>query len=168
MWYVIQVMSGEERRTMELCRALLDQTLYQDIFLPEMEVMKRYHGEWHKEKARMFPGYVFVVTERVEELFLAFKKVPKLTKILGTERVPVALSDKEVRLLEQVLDAEHVAEVSSGILVGDRLVIQSGPMMGLEGLVKRIDRHKRMAVLEVEMFGRRVEVRLGVEVVGKV
>lgn len=75
VWHVIQVMHEEERRTMELIKVLIDRLLIQDIFLPEMEVMKRYHGEWHKERALMFPGYIFIVTETIHELSLALGQV---------------------------------------------------------------------------------------------
>lgn len=167
MWYVIQVMSGAERKTMELSRALIDKSLFQKIFLPEIEVMKRYHGAWHKERQRIFPGYFFVVTEDVEALRLAFYKVPRLTKVLGIEWTPVALSEDEVRLMQHIMNSEYVVELSRGILVGDRLVIESGPMMGMEGMVKRIDRHKRTATLEMELFGRLVEATMGMEVVRK-
>ena len=39
--------------------------------------------------------------------------------------------------------------------------------MGLEGCIKKIDRHKRTAWLEIEMMGRIVETRVGLEVVEK-
>lgn len=165
MWYVIQVMHGEERRTIELVKALVDRTLFQDIFLPEMEVMKRYHGAWHKERTLMFPGYIFIVTEAIYELSLALGQVPKLTKVLGTDTMPVALEESEVLLLQKILNPGHVAEMSRGMLEGKRLIIKSGPMEGMEAMVKRIDRHKRMAVLEVELFGRLVELKMGVEIV---
>lgn len=165
MWYVIQVMHGEERRTIELVKALVDRTLFQDIFLPEMEVMKRYHGEWHKEHTLMFPGYIFMVTDVIDELSLALGQVPKLTKVLGTDAIPVALEEEEVLFLRKILNTRHVAEISQGMLVGKCLTIESGPMEGMEAMVKKIDRHKRMAVLEVEMFGRLVELKMGVEVV---
>lgn len=167
MWYVIQVTSGEERKTIEMMKALILPDLLSEVFLPEVQVMKRYKGRWHKERRVMFPSYVFVVTNQVEELFLACKTIPKLTKILGTGSVPVALEASEVKLLKGVLNQEHLVEISTGILVGTTLKIESGPMKGLEGLVKRIDRHKRIAVLDVEMFGRKVEMTMGVEVVEK-
>lgn len=165
MWYVIQVMHGEERRTMELIKALIDRPLIQDIFLPEMEVMKRYYGEWYKERALMFPGYIFIVTETIHRLSLALRQVPKLTKVLGTDAMPVALEESEVLLLQKILNPGHVAEISQGMLEGRCLIIKSGPMEGMETMVKRIDRHKRMAVMEVELFGRLVELKMGVEVV---
>ena len=38
----------------------------------------------------------------------------------------------------------------------DRVQIVSGPLTGMEGSIRRIDRHKRIAHLEIEMFGRTV------------
>lgn len=167
MWYVIQVMSGEERRTLELCKALIDQPSDCELFLPEIEAMKRYHGEWHKEKRIMFPGYLFVVTDYLEQLILTLNKIPKLTKVLGCERTPVPLKEEEIELLQRVMNHDHVVEVSEGFLEGDQLVVMAGPMKGMEGMVKRIDRHKRLAWFEVELFGRLVEAVMGIEVVGR-
>ena len=38
----------------------------------------------------------------------------------------------------------------------------------MEGLIRKIDRHKRMAYLEVEMFGRKIEMRAGLEIIEKI
>ena len=38
----------------------------------------------------------------------------------------------------------------------------------MEGLIRKIDRHKRMAYLKVEMFGRVVEMKVGVEIVERI
>lgn len=164
MWYAIQVMSGNERQTAAMCRTLVDDRTLSGVFSPEIEVMKKYEGAWHKERRLMFPGYLFVTTDQPEQLYLDFMHVPKLTKLLGTGKEPVALSEKEVSFLRRILNAEGVVEMSQGVLEGSRLVIQEGPLKGLEGLVKKIDRHKRKAVLEVEMFGRIVDVEMGVEI----
>lgn len=77
----------------------------------------------------------------------------------------VALEESEVLLLQKILNPGHVAEISQGMLEGKRLTIKSGSMEGMGAMIKRIDRHKRTAVLEVGMFGRLVELKMGVEVV---
>ena len=59
-------------------------------------------------------------------------------------------------------------EMSIGIIEGDRVHIFEGPLQGMEGLIRKIDRHKRMAYLEVEMFGRMVEMRVGLEIIEKI
>lgn len=168
MWYAIQIMTGDERQTAQLCRMLIDKEVLSEIFYPETETMKRYYGAWHKERKPLFPGYLFAVTDQPDELYLRFKQVPKLTKLLGTDRVPVELTAEEVVFLRRILNPEYVAEVSTGILEGDQLIISSGPLKGLEGMVKKIDRHKRSAIISTEMFGRKIEMTLGLEVLKKV
>ena len=39
--------------------------------------------------------------------------------------------------------------------------------MGKEGYIKKVDRHKRKARLELEMFGRMQEIVVGLEIVEK-
>lgn len=167
-WYAVQVRTGKEQDTADLCRKIVDDDILWEAFIPRYERMKRYQREWHKEQLPMFPGYIFLVTERVEELFYRLKKVPELTKILGDGREFIPIKDEEKALLQQMGNEEHVTEMSVGYIAGERVVILSGPMMGMEGKIKKIDRHKRMAVLEVGMFGRWVDVKVGVEIVEKV
>lgn len=37
-------------------------------------------------------------------------------------------------------------------------------MQGLEGMIRKIDHHKRIAIIEVELFMRKVEVTIGLEI----
>ncbi|MFR3950420.1 MAG: hypothetical protein ACLTZM_27535 [Ruminococcus sp.] len=45
--------------------------------------------------------------------------------------------------------------------------LSQGPLTGMEGSIRRIDRHKRIAHLEIEMFGRTVEMKVGLEIIEK-
>ena len=60
-----------------------------------------------------------------------------------------------------------LVEMSCGIIENDRVQIVSGPLTGMEGSIRRIDRHKRIAHLEIEMFGRTVEMKVGLEIIKK-
>ena len=66
-----------------------------------------------------------------------------------------------------IRDSKQLVEMSSGIIENDRVQILSGPLMGMEGNIRRIDRHKRIAYLEIEMFGRTVEMKVGLEIIRK-
>ena len=44
----------------------------------------------------------------------------------------------------------------------------SGPLQGKEGYIKKIDRHKRRAFLEMPMFGRVQKIQVGLEIVAKI
>ena len=63
---------------------------------------------------------------------------------------------------------EELVKMSQGMIIGDKVVILSGPLKGMESTIQRIDRHKRKAWLNLEMFGRQQLVEVGVEIVKKV
>ena len=73
-----------------------------DCFTPKYERMKRYHGQWHREERPMFPGYLFFITDRIDEIHYEQKRLPQLTKILGTGAEFIPLSEKEVEMLAKI------------------------------------------------------------------
>lgn len=74
---------------------------------------------------------------------------------------------EEIDLLMKIGTDKQLVEMSSGIIENDRVQILAGPLMGMEGNICRIDRHKRMAYMEIEMFGRTVEMKVGLEIIRK-
>ena len=108
--------------------------------------MKKYHGEWHKEKKVLFPGYVFLVSGDKDRLFLELKKVTGLTKLLGTGQEVVPLTLPEIEFLQRFGKEDQIVEMSRGIIENDKVIITSGPLKGNEALIKKIDRHKRRLI----------------------
>ena len=90
-----------------------------------------------------------------------------LTKLIGTGDEIVPLVQEEIDLLMKIGTDKQLVEMSSGIIENDRVQILAGPLMGMEGNIRRIDRHKRTAYLEIEMFGRTVEMKVGLEIIRK-
>ena len=90
-----------------------------------------------------------------------------MTKLIGIGDQIVPLVQEEVELLMRIGTDKQLVEMSSGIIENDRVRILSGPLMGMEGNIRRIDRHKRIAYLEIEMFGRTVEIKVGLEIIRK-
>lgn len=167
MWYVIQVRVGTEETIRLQCEKKIDKDILDSCFIPYYEARRKKVGIWKTEQKILFPGYVFVVTESVEQLYLELKKIEGLTKLLGTGEDVVPISCEEEGMLRKLSGEDHVMEMSEGIMEGSQVIIQSGPLMGQEGLIKRIDRHKRKAWLELPMFGRLQLVEVGLEITRK-
>lgn len=166
MWYVVQVMSGHEHKIAELCRTWL-LTEDEEVFVPMYERKKKIKGSWELKQAVLFPGYIFFCTDDIEAVFMQLKDVKELTKVLRTGEDFTPLHEAEVAFLRQFGREEHIVEMSVGYIEGDQVVITDGPMMNWDGKVKKIDRHKKLAVLELEFFGRNTEVTVGLEIVEK-
>lgn len=50
----------------------------------------------------LFPGYVFMVSGRLDDLYQELRKVIGLTKLLGTGKEIVPLSEEETALLKRI------------------------------------------------------------------
>ena len=153
--YAIQVASGQEAKVEELIRRFVDEALVGEIFVPRFESMRRWKGEWHKRTERLTPGYLYVETSDAEKLALQLRRVPTFTKVLGNNEVFIPLNDEEVAWLNAFTGGDRrVIEMSEGIVEGNKVIVLRGPLRGHEAEIKRIDRHRRMAELEVSMLGR--------------
>lgn len=97
-----------------------------------------------------------------------FMRVPVSIRILGNgENVFSPLTDKERDWFLSFLDDEHVVRMSEGVIEGDKVTVTRGPLMGFEGDICKIDRHKRRACIKVSLFGRTVPASVGLEIVRK-
>lgn len=167
MWYVVQVHTGTEEKIVEQCLRFFDREILKRCFVPYYEEKKKYQGTWHTEKHILFPGYVFMVSGRLTDLRKNLYKIIGMTKLLGTGEEVVPLTKEEVDLLEKMGATEKPVELSTGIIENGAVMIIDGPLSGMEGCIRRIDRHKRKAWLEIDMFGRTVAMEAGLEIIRK-
>ncbi len=142
-------------------------TLLYSILSTEEKISRRmaYPGK------NPLPGYVFLITQNLEKLVESLKKVIGMTKLIGTGDEIVPLSEAEISLITKLggksSSSESIVKISQGIIEGDQVHILSGPLKGLEGAIRKIDRHKRIAYLSVDMFNRTVDMKVGLEIVAK-
>lgn len=160
MWYVIQTVTGREEELIIFIRIILKKELYTECFVIKAEWMKRLGGEWQIQVRPLFPGYVFIETERPDEVFLELKNVPRFSRILGSERnIFVPVKKEEEQFLKRIID-------DSGKL--DQAVVrltaietgENGEIISMEGALScfekgriKVNRHKRYAVVKTRMLG---------------
>lgn len=167
-WYAVQVRAGREEEIIEKCAILLNQDALIECFVPKTKKMKKYGGKWHEVPEILFKGYVFMISDHVEQLFNELKKIPDLTKILGNDGTEIySLRKEEVLFLMRFGGEQHIVEMSSGFIEGDQIRITYGPLQGQEGNIVKIDRHKRTAYIDVSIFGQVIRVQVGLEIVSK-
>lgn len=172
MWYVIQVAEGREASTVQRIKRRVNPQAYSRVFCLQRMRRRKRDGAWVDEAEVLFPGYIFVDTKTPEAFYAELAKVPALAKLLGENKgsgrgfTPV--SDADMTLLAVLVgDDGQTMTVSEGVIEGGKLIVTSGPLKGLEPLVKKIDRHKRLAWIEAELFGEVLTFKVGLEVTAK-
>ena len=174
MWYVMQVVSGQENRTVILVESMVSEGILESCFIPTRRLRKKFQGAWHEATEKLFPGYVFLITEQPLLLYKELKRIPRLTRMLGqSEEYFVPLPEADVRMMEKLQDGtgknnELEAEISKvAVEEGKQIKILSGPLKNLEGQIKKVNLHKRTAAVEVEFMGSKTVIYLGIEMVGE-
>jgi transcriptional antiterminator NusG len=175
VYYVIQVTPGKETETEKYIMERVSKELYTSCFHPMRHVRKKFHGEWRDRHEKLLPGYVFISSENVEELYLDLKRIPVMTKLLGWEKEFIAaLTDQETMWLEKIVSADRAGKMSGDVPLSrievkenEEVKILSGPLKDMDGMIKRINLHKRKAEVEVEFLGRKTILHLGIEMIRK-
>lgn len=163
-WYAIQTRAGKEEHITLACKERVRKDS-EEVFIMKKEMVKKIRGEWIKGIYPLFPGYVLFETDDIENLFYRLKKVPALTKIVRTGDEFTPLSSEEESMLRRLGGEKHILKASLGFVEGDGVRVFEGPMKGLEGSICKINRHKSMAVLEIQFLGEKRRIPLALELV---
>ena len=83
MWYVLQTMTGREEELVHYIEEIVPKELYTDCFVAYYERVWRKQQESVVHVERLFPGYVFIVSDTPKELYLCLKKVPAMSKMIA-------------------------------------------------------------------------------------
>ena len=167
MWCVIQVFTGQEEKMRSACIKYIDSDVLEETFIPKRIRRRKYLGTWRDEECALFPGYVFLVTEKPDELHDQLRRVEGMTKLLRDESSVLMLTHEEEEFMKTLGDSEHVTQMSIGIIEGKTIRITEGPLIGLEGMIRKIDRHKRQCIVETDMFGQKTKMTVGLEIISK-
>ena len=167
MWYVIQARAKHEMDVVERCRS--DVLIPgENIFVMKTERMYKRHGEWKMIEDVTFQKYIFAETDDTDDFRIRLRNVKDITKMLGVGDDIVPIRQEEEELLLKLGGNEHLIRFSLGFVVGDRLMVTDGPLKGLEGRVKWIDRHQRVVGMESDLMGTSVPIKVGCEIVKRI
>ena len=178
MWYAIKTEPGQE---MEVCRKLKAFVLnmpagnFRVLYCVQK---KRYLGQWHDERMRFLPGYLFFVTdkawsggrqkmeENAEKICTDLMSAQRWCtgKSSGYGRMVFPVRCKEEELLMKLTKGKDEVGMSQGIIRDGVLKIQEGALTGLESRVKKIDRHKRKGYITVRLNDEEMTAEIGLEI----
>ncbi len=170
-WYILFVRTGRELRVEKFLRERLDTDVFVS-FVPLHEYLFMSKGTIKRELKPLFPGYVFIESElsckefikRTAPIIYFSNDIVCILKYSDTE---YALRESEKQMLLVLCNDERCIQSSIGFVEGDEIFITHGPLRGLESKIKRINRHKRQAWIEVEIMGDTRLVCVALEIVKK-
>lgn len=168
-WYILYVRGGYEEKLTEF----LNQEGF-SAFVPMKEKYFSKQGIAKMVKQKLFPNYIFIESELDNIKFsesindLKKKRTGFVKELKHDLEGTSALDESEKLVIERLIGIHKVIGKSVGFIENDKVVVTEGPLMGFESEIVYINRHKRMAVLEIEMMGERRKIQVSLEIISKI
>ncbi len=159
-WYAVHVMTGKEED-------IMNQILKKGIkaIVPKRIMRERKNGIWHNKERVLMQSYVFVYTDMTEpSTYYLIRNMPGLLKILGD---PTYIREEEITLLLRLTQDGDPLGLSEIFVKGGKIIVTSGPLIGLEGRIIKIDARRMRAKANIELMGEPRVVELGIKVIKK-
>lgn len=112
----------------------------------------------------LFPGYVFFQAEESWTPTLAMYHAEYILRLLRKDG-SWQLKGEDEALVRWLLKHDGLLDVSKAYQEGTRVVIKSGPLKELEGIITKVDKHNRNGMVTMDLFGRKTSVWLAFDLV---
>ena len=175
-WYVVQVQSGKEQAMCRLIERVcaeadaMDKSqkpLLKECFTPQFITRHKFGDEWRDVTKYLLPGYLVAVTERPDALAECIRSIPEFARVLSVGEQFVPLNEAERAWIDEFTsEGSRVVPMSMAVKSGDAIVVTSGPLKGKEALIKKVNRRKCLAFVELYVGGMKITTTVGLGIVG--
>ena len=146
----------------------LKKNKYMEAFVPKWEYYRRDKESW--ETKPMFPGYILIKSDLTQEEFdFEISKIPELKDGVIRQlkyKDTSALREEEIDMLEKLLDEDFILQLSFGYIENGKAIIYKGPLKYYENNIVKVDKHNRIAYLDISCMER--YIKAGLFITGKI
>ena len=165
-WYIVHTYSGHEQKAkqglLERAKAFSKEACFDEILIPEEQVVEVVKGEKRTSKRKFFPGYILVRMELNDETWHIVRGTARITGFVGgAANKPTPISDEEVaRMTQQIKEGAVKPKPKIKFEGGENVRVTSGPFANFQGFVDEVRPDKDKVRVMVQVFGRATPVEL--------
>lgn len=173
-WYAIFVESGKEEVVQKYLKLYFNEQSLKSV-VPKRLVPEKKSGIVNSVMKNIFPGYVLIKTEMTNEMFHKIKKIPRSLRLVNNGSYYSqdegtyysSIDEREITPILQLMGNGEVVDYSKVYLENSKVIVESGPLKGLEGLIKKVDKHKNRAKIFLTFMGVEKTIDVGIEILSK-
>lgn len=160
--YCVFCRSGSERKA---AREIMIRFPEVEAIAPVKIVREKRCGTWHERELPILPGYLFLYTQdQLPGRICA--RIDNLFRLLGEKDTTRELTGEDAGYAAWIRKHHGRIEPSRVTIAENREVrIIDGPLADINGIVKKLDRHKQRALIEFPFAGQKRTVSISVEFV---
>ncbi len=174
-WYVVHSYAGYENRVKHNIESRIASLNMEDyifqIEVPTEDVLEVKAGKRQQVTRKVFPGYILVRMDLIDESWAAVRNTPGVTGFVGQGSRPSPLTlDEVARILAPKTEEEKKPEVPKVVdyEVGESVTVMDGPFATLPATINEINPDAQKLKVLVSIFGRETPVELSFNQVAKI
>lgn len=113
-------------------------------FLPLYESRRRWSDRPKSVELPLFPGYVFCRLDPHHRLPLL--TIPGVLHLVGSGKIPIPIDDREIAAIQRAVSSGLWTEPCPFLEAGQRVLLEDGPLAGLEGIFVGTAKQQRIIV----------------------
>ena len=167
-WYVIRTVVGKEEQLIDALKHMVGEAAddehscpYKACFSLTYEDVWRYQGRSYIDIMKMFPGYLFLVTEEPGYMHEVIKKIPQyaylMAEISDEGKTILSLSDKEAAYIFSLIEendfGDYCVHRSFVIRKKNKIVEAYGALGKHINDIVESDYKKRRVIIEKKILG---------------
>jgi transcription antitermination factor NusG len=138
-WFALRIKSNFEKTASQI----LQHKGY-EAFLPVYQTRNRWSDRMKTVERPLFPGYLFCRFDQQDRLPILV--TPGVVGVVGLGKAPMPIPEEEIEAVEALICSGLAAMPWPFVSVGQRLVIERGPLRGVEGILQEIKSGYRFIV----------------------
>lgn len=138
-----------------------------DFVVPRKTIRRRTENGMIEDTEILFPGYLFFQTTSDVPL-MPIKQNRNVLKVLTPDKNDWRLSGSDAMFVKWIFDHNGMFGLSEAHFIGDRIHIIAGPLQGMDGMIKKINRRFRTCQVCVNFNGFEFHIWLGYKLVNDV
>lgn len=164
-WYIVHTYSGQEAKAkqslLERARTFGHEGDFDEVLIPEENVVEVVKGEKRTSKRKFFPGYILVHMNLTDETWHIVNDTPKVTGFVGGGNQPPPIPDEDVaKMTAQMKEGAEKPKPRILFEEGESVRVISGPFANFSGFVDEVLPDKEKVRVMVQVFGRATPVVL--------
>ena len=164
--FVLLVNYENENEILNILNSDLFQLSLERSFILQRKQLKNFGGEWKLYNFDILKGVIFL---EIKDLDLFKKSLVKCKEIfeLNNHQKLKLVKLKEYDLLFLNKFNSTIIDNSIGDIENGNIVVKEGPLIGCENMIRKVDRHKRLAFFKYKFSFDDSDICFGLEIKNK-
>jgi transcriptional antiterminator NusG len=162
-WYAVFVATGEEDKVKARINFRMQDRLR--AIVPKRRLKERREGRWEDKIRTLFPGYILLNGMISNETYGLVRDIPGVIRFLRDKDGPLQIHKSEIEVIGKLTADCEIIGYSRVYVTGEKVTVIDGPLYGMEGCIKSIDKRKGRAKVLLNIMNEPRLVELSVALV---